>query len=169
MKKQYILAISGFKNSGKTTIIQNIIPLLNNHNLKVATIKHDGHNFEPDVPNTDSYKHRKSGAYGVAIFSDNRLMITKEIPNSDTIEIGDILNHFQDADIILLEGFKNSKFDKLEIIRFSDGNKPHCKYNVLGYITDEPSSLNTTSDVPIFKLNDYGLIVEFIIKKSKTI
>lgn len=165
MKLQYILAISGFKNCGKTTVIQNIIPLLTKHNLKVATIKHDGHDFEPDVPNTDTFKHRKSGACGVAIFSDNKFMVTKEI----SVNVDDILEYFTDADIILLEGFKDSKYDKLEIIKSDIYGLPYCKDNVLGYITDVNLELNNNSNVPIFKLNDYELIVEFILQKAKII
>ncbi len=159
MGKQYIIAISGFKNSGKTTIIQNIIPLLKKSGLKVATIKHDGHDFEPDVPNTDTYKHRLSGAFGVAIFSDNKFMVTKEIPtNTD-----DIIQYFADADIILLEGFKNSKYNKLEILRSGINTSPFCTSNVLGYLTD----VTIKSEVPVFHLNDYNSISNFIIEQYK--
>ncbi len=159
-----------------------MIPLLIENNIKVATIKHDGHDFEPDVPETDSYKHRQSGAYGVAVFSNTRYMITKETENS-TIQIGEIIQHFDDADIILLEGFKNSDFDKLEVIRFEKENKdennkenkdekylePYCQNNVLGYITDEPSKIKNKADIPIFTLNDYSSIAKFILKKAEII
>ncbi len=158
MKKQYIIAISGFKNSGKTTVIQNIIPLLSLHGLKVATIKHDGHDFEPDVPNTDTYKHRKSGATGVAIFSDNKFMITKEV----TVDVPDIIKYFDDADIIILEGFKNSHYNKIEIVRSVINARPYCEHNVLGYITDV--TLNT--NLPVFQINDYGAIANYILEKS---
>ncbi len=169
MKKQYIIAISGFKNSGKTTIIQNIIPLLKLHGLKIATIKHDGHDFEPDVPNTDTFKHRKSGASGVAIFSDNKLMVTKEIEHSKTIEIAEIIKYFDDSDIILLEGFKNSNFDKLEILRSGVCETPYCKKNVLGYITDVSNIAEFDRTKPVFELNDYKQIAEFILKKAQII
>lgn len=66
--KQKIIAISGVKNSGKTTLITNLIPLLKEKGIKIATIKHDGHDFDPDVEGTDSYRHRKAGAYGVGSF-----------------------------------------------------------------------------------------------------
>ena len=52
--RQLIFAISGYKNSGKTTMIENLIPILTGYGYKVATIKHDAHDFEPDVPGTDS-------------------------------------------------------------------------------------------------------------------
>lgn len=83
-KKPVLIAVSGVKNSGKTTLIQKIIPKLKENGLKVATIKHDGHDFEADVEGTDTYKHKKAGAYGTAIFSKNKFMIIKE--QKDTCE-----------------------------------------------------------------------------------
>ncbi len=161
MNNQFIIAISGFKNSGKTTVIQNIIPLLTKHNLKVGTIKHDGHDFEPDVPNTDTFKHRQSGASGVAIFSDSRFMITK----NEAVGVEDILPYFRNYDIILLEGFKNSEYNKLEIVRSEITTIPYCKNNVLGYITD----VELKTDVPLFKTDDYTSIANFILKQLSKI
>ena len=73
-KKPVLIAVSGVKNSGKTTLIQKVIPKLNENGLKVATIKHDGHDFEADVEGTDTYKHKKAGAY--VIFSRCRCDFT---------------------------------------------------------------------------------------------
>ena len=72
--KPVVFAVSGVKNSGKTTLIEKIIPKLKEHGLKVATIKHDGHDFEGDVEGTDTYKHKRAGAYGTAIFSKNKFI-----------------------------------------------------------------------------------------------
>ncbi len=157
MKKQYIIAISGFKNSGKTTVIQNLIPFLTKQNLKVATIKHDGHDFEPDVPDTDTFKHRKSGATGVAIFSDRQFMVTKEA----SVGVSDILTYFAEYDIVLLEGLKNSNYDKLEIVRSEVNTESYCKNNVLGYITN----VDISTTLPMFNLDDYSSIANFIIDK----
>ena len=77
-KKPLILAVCGVKNSGKTTLIQKLIPLLQNQGLKVAAVKHDGHDFEPDVPGTDSHSFWKAGAVGTAIFSDSKYMIIRK-------------------------------------------------------------------------------------------
>ena len=67
----YLFAISGYKHTGKTTLITKLIPILNKKGYKVAVIKHDGHDFEGDVPGTDTYKHFQAGAYGTAVFSEN--------------------------------------------------------------------------------------------------
>lgn len=76
---------------------------------RVAAIKHDGHDFEPDVPGTDSFRHRTAGAYGTAVFSENRFQMTK------TWEQGDermLFSAFPEADVLLLEGFKDSEYPK---------------------------------------------------------
>lgn len=80
-KKPLILAVCGVKNSGKTILIQKLIPLLQNQGLKVAAVKHDGHDFEPDVPGTDSHSFWKAGAVGTAIFSDSKYMVNPEKEN----------------------------------------------------------------------------------------
>lgn len=153
--KQLILAISGVKNSGKTTLIENIIPILSSKGVKVATIKHDGHDFEPDVPNTDTYKHRQSGAYGVAIFSKNKYMLVK---NEEVSEV-ELINQFCDADIILLEGFKNSNYPKIEVIRKGNSTTPVCKNNVLALVTD----IDFKAEIPSYDLLEYESISNFII------
>ena len=97
------------KNSGKTTLVTKLIPLLAQRGCLVATVKHDGHDFEPDVPGTDSFRHRKAGAYGTAVFSDHRFLVTKEC---EGITEQELFLHFPEADIILVEGLKHSSYPK---------------------------------------------------------
>ena len=109
MKKQLMFAVSGYKNSGKTKMITSVIPLLTAKGFKVAVIKHDGHDFEGDVKGTDSFCHKQAGAYATAVFSKNRVLIHKDCDDADeTI----IKKAFPEADIILLEGFKESSYPK---------------------------------------------------------
>lgn len=113
-RQPVIFAISGYKNSGKTTLTVKLVEKLTEEGYKVATIKHDGHDFEPDVPGTDSYRHRKAGAYGCAVFSGKKWMVVKEQPEEQTAGINEqnLIKMFPEADIILLEGFKNSDWPK---------------------------------------------------------
>ena len=78
LKRPAVLAVSGAHNSGKTTLLEKLIPLLRARGLKVGVIKHDGHDFTPDVPGTDSFRLREAGAEGVAVFSGNRYLLTEE-------------------------------------------------------------------------------------------
>ena len=107
-KKPLIYAVSGYKNTGKTRLINALIPRLSEMGLRVACIKHDGHDFEPDVPGTDSRSFRDSGAIGCAVFSAGRFMLTRETACDERL----LMSAFPDADIILIEGLKNSKYPK---------------------------------------------------------
>lgn len=133
-KKPFIFSISGCKNSGKTTLITKLIPKLLEKGYKVATIKHDGHDFKVDNIGTDTYKHREAGAYGTAIFSSSKFMIIKEdIHINETY----FISLFPEADIIILEGLKNSNYPKFEIVR--KGNSTELvsnKENLIAVLSD---------------------------------
>ncbi len=161
-KKPFILAISGCKNSGKTTLITKLIPKFVEINCKVATIKHDGHDFEGDEVGTDTYKHKKSGAYGSAIFSKNKFMIIKEQKDTDEKELIDL---FPEADVILLEGFKYSNYPKLEIVRKGNSSESICnKENLIAVLSD----LEEFDDYcKIIDLNDLDLIFKEVLNYMK--
>ena len=77
-KEPFVAVICGVKNSGKTTLITRLVRLLSEKGIRTAVIKHDGHDFECDIPGTDSYRIREAGAYGTAVFSKYRSFVYKE-------------------------------------------------------------------------------------------
>lgn len=108
-KKQLVFSICGYKKTGKTTLVSGICEILTQKGYRVAVIKHDGHDFEGDVPGTDSWKHMKAGAYGTAVFSPHRFLIHKTCPDP---QISLLIGMFPEADIILIEGLKDEDFPK---------------------------------------------------------
>lgn len=108
-KGPFFFAISGYKHTGKTTLITRLIPELTRVGCKVAVIKHDGHDFQADVPGTDSYKHKEAGAYATAVFSENRMLVHKEACGIDERQVAAL---FPEADIILLEGLKDKDYPR---------------------------------------------------------
>ena len=160
--EQFLIAISGCKNSGKTTLITKLIPKFCEKGYKVATIKHDGHDFQGDEIGTDTYKHKKAGAYGTAIFSNNKFMIVKEEKSIDETYF---IKLFPEADIILLEGFKASDYPKLEIIRKGNSSRPVCnEKNLIGILSDLKS---IEGNYDIIDLNNIDLITEKILDYMK--
>ena len=103
-RKPFVAAISGIKNSGKTTFLEHLVPVLRARGLRVAVIKHDGHDFTPDVPGTDSFRMRQAEADGVAVYSGHQWMVVRPQPGSLEALIG----QFADCDLVLLEGQKAS-------------------------------------------------------------
>ena len=110
-----VLAVSGVHNSGKTTLLEKLLPILRSRGLKVGVIKHDGHDFTPDVPGTDSFRLREAGAQGVAVYSGRHYLLTEEFRLTEQ----DLLALFErhGYDLVLLEGFKNSGWPKIEVVR----------------------------------------------------
>jgi molybdopterin-guanine dinucleotide biosynthesis protein B len=157
MNKPKLLAISGVKNSGKTTLITGLIPKLTEYGMKIATIKHDGHGFTTDIEDTDSFRHKMAGAFGTAVFSDQKYMIVKDVPCCNEKMI---LEFFSEADLIFLEGFKNSEYPKIEIVRSDNSRNSVCDPKTLvALVSDLPLEV---SDVAVFGLNEIDAIAKFI-------
>ena len=162
MCKPKLLAISGVKNSGKTTLITQLIPKLVEKNMKVATIKHDGHGFTADIEDTDSFRHKTAGAYATAVFSDSKYMLVKDVPNCDE---SILIESFPEADLIFLEGFKNSTYPKIEIIRSDNSQISVCDPKTLVAIVSD--LFFSIENVPVFGLNEIDAIADFIFKWIK--
>lgn len=164
MKRPYIFAVGGVKNSGKTTLITGILPLLGKKGIKTAVIKHDGHEFEADVPGTDTYRQLQAGAYATAVFSAGKYMLVKQQPG---ISERELMGFFPEADLILLEGFKGSSYPKIEVIRKGNSKESVCcQEGLLAIATDLPPEelhlRETGRKLPVFRLDDLEGIAEFI-------
>jgi molybdopterin-guanine dinucleotide biosynthesis protein B len=114
-----ILAICGIKNSGKTTCLEQLVAEFACLGLRVAVIKHDGHEFQGDVPGTDSWRMYQAGAFGTAVCSGTQVLIHKRQEGSLETEkqLEQAAESFFEADLILVEGMKGLPIPKLEIIR----------------------------------------------------
>lgn len=156
---QKIIAVSGIKNSGKTTLITGLVRHYSERGLKVAVIKHDGHDFDCDIPGTDTRTFSDNGAYGTACFSGNRIFVHKQGTGENEARL---LGLFPEADIIFLEGLKNSSYDKIEVIRkgISDApaSNPEGRFLIA---TDHPAEM---FDEKTADLNDIEVIAAEIDK-----
>lgn len=158
-----IFIVSGVKNSGKTTLIEKLIGELVSRGYKTAVIKHDGHDFEADVPGTDSWRHQKAGAYGTCIFSPHRYFIYKKQPG---VTEEDMINAFPEADIIILEGFKQLEYTKLEIVREGNSEKPVCPADSLIALVSNMDAAEFPAqyaNLPVFGLEDIVEITDHVL------
>ncbi len=129
--KNNVISICGRKNSGKTTFICKVIENLTKKGYKVVAIKHDGHDFKIDN-NTDTGKYLESGANSVGIFSDYKYMTI----NQDNIDINSLISKFKNYDLLIIEGLKNSEFDKFEIVRRENSSNVICRKELRGIISN---------------------------------
>ncbi len=112
-----IFGIAGFKNSGKTTLVVELIQKLTGRGLKIATVKHAHHEFDIDHPGKDSYLHREAGAVEVIVASSRRWAHIRELENMPEPALADLLAHFGAVDLVLIEGYKREDLAKLEVRR----------------------------------------------------
>ena len=133
-RKQYVIAVCGRKNSGKTTLIERMIRELSERGLKTAVIKHDGHDFSCDIPGTDSDRFMEAGAAGAAVYSSSQMFVRKRISGAEQWDPGSpgaagafgmcLLPYFPDADVVIIEGMKSSPVRKIEVVRRGVGTAP---------------------------------------------
>lgn len=153
-----VLAVCGEKNAGKTTLIAGLVPLLRREGLRVGAIKHDGHDFQPDVPGTDSHRLRLAGAERVAVYSERRSMLVRDGGGED---VSSLLPQFRGLDIVLVEGCKHSRLPKLEVIRAGSGGVSRCcPSGLLAVCADGDVRAR---GVPVFGMNDYETICRCVI------
>lgn len=111
-----IVAVVGKSNSGKTTLLERLIPVLVSRGLRVGTIKHDTHGFDMDKPGKDTWKHRQAGSSAVAIIGPDRTAVIRETETPPGPE--EVAARFMGKlDIVLAEGFKRSRLPKIEVSR----------------------------------------------------
>lgn len=162
-----LLGFVAYSGTGKTTLLEKIIPTLTNKNVRIGLIKHAHHDFDIDIPSKDSYRLRKAGASQVLIASNARQALIIEHPiQTDEPNLEDCLATLQtDAlDLILVEGFKHAAYPKIEINR-SSHPQPFMyptDSNIIALVSDVelnlPSTitaldLNQPNDISLFILN----------------
>ena len=160
-----ILGFAAFSGTGKTTLLTQLIPLLQTHSLRVGLIKHSHHNFEIDHPGKDSYRLRKAGASQIMMVSRYRRAVITEFPEAIEPHLFDQLPYFDQSrvDIILVEGFKREHFPKIELHRPSL-NKPLLFPNddaIIAIARDAP--LSDPVPIPQLDLNRPDEIAAFIL------
>ena len=160
-----MIGFSAYSGTGKTTLLKQLIPLLKQKGLRVAVIKHAHHDFDLDMPGKDSYELRKAGADQTIICTTTRMATITEFPTpaaEPTLhEIVDTLDH-KSIDLILVEGYKQLSFPKIELHRAALG-KPYLypKDDTIFAIACDTELLEPTS-ISILDINDIGVIAELI-------
>lgn len=153
-----VCQIVGYKNSGKTTLVCALIPLLQQRGCTVAVIKHDAHGFDTDHPGTDSWKQRQAGASAIAITSSARTSVIEERSSS----LAELIAHFAGYDYVLVEGFKTESYPKIVLIH-QEEDLPLLQEttNIKAAAVWEPMK-----DSAAAALVDYGKISQYDINDS---
>ena len=157
-----LVAFVAKSNTGKTTLLEQVIRELKNRGYKVGAIKHDAHKFDIDHPGKDSYRLTDAGADTMLITSSEKLALVKKHQTEPSLEQL-VATYFTDVDIVLTEGFKTSSLPKIEAHRRERSPTLLCRgeHNdpmLVAVASDEPLSL----DVPVLDLNNANEVADFV-------
>ncbi|OED46265.1 molybdopterin-guanine dinucleotide biosynthesis protein B [Leisingera sp. S232] len=155
-----IYGVTGWKNNGKTGLMERLVAEFCARGLTVSTLKHAHHATDVDHPGTDSFRHRQAGASEVVLASPNRVAIMQELRGAGEPSFTELLSRLRPVDLILVEGFKREAHPKIEAYRTAAGQPLIAP--------DDPTIRAVASDVPlhldrpVFDLNDTAAVADFI-------
>lgn len=158
---RHVFGVVGWKNSGKTTMVVELVRHFTAKGIKVATIKHAHHNVDIDQPGKDSWRHRNAGASAVLLATAKRLMLVEEFRGAPEPPLEDLFKRLPAADLVLVEGFKRDRHPKLEVSRSATGASLLAAEDpsVVALAADyKPEGL----DLPTFDLDDIRGVAAFI-------
>jgi molybdopterin-guanine dinucleotide biosynthesis protein MobB len=157
-----IISIVGKSNSGKTTLVEKLIPELIKKGYRVATIKHNKHGFDIDHEGKDSWRHKKAGACATVIACPTRVALIEDLDQDQTLdEIRD--RYIKGADIILAEGYKGNPFPKIEVFRSELKRDLLCGKE--DYLLAFAADIKLDAGVPCFDINDASGLADLIENK----
>lgn len=159
-----ILGFAAYSGTGKTTLLEALLPKLTEAGLRIGMLKHAHHNFDVDKPGKDSYRLRKAGASQMLIASRNRFALMTETPDAEA-EFEYLLTRFDEdkLDVVLVEGCKNIAFPKIELHREEVG-KPWLYPSDENIIAIACDSGELDSELPQMNINDLDAIAEFVLQ-----
>ena len=152
-----IICIVGRSQSGKTTLIEKLIPVLKHKGYRIGTIKHSHHIFDFDKSGKDSWRHKDAGADAVIIASPGKIAMVK---NDQQGTLESLLEYFGDLDLVITEGYKGAHQPKIEVVRAARHDDALLRQDshLVAVVTDS----NFKIDLPVFGLEDIDHLADFI-------
>lgn len=156
-----ILCFVGRSNSGKTTLIERLIPELVKAGYKIATVKHAGHGFDLDTEGKDSWRHKRAGASTVMVLSKGSLAMFADV--NDDIKVSELRDRFldQSLDLIIAEGWKSEGFPKIVVVRDQLGEVPVAQDGLLAVLSNRKIDVK----VPLIDPDDVPALAALIIRQ----
>lgn len=161
-----VFGVTGWKNSGKTTLVARLVENISARGFQVSTIKHAHCDFDIDKPGSDSYTHREAGAAQVLLSSNRRWALMSEVGNEQEPELDELLQQLRPVDLVIVEGFKMGQQPKIQVVRPSNNTEvlPAEAQPIVAIASDEtiiPSDYRCAG--PLLALDDIDAIANFVL------
>lgn len=160
-----VYGVTGWKNAGKTTLVERLVTEITARGLTVSTIKHAHHSADIDEPGRDSFRHREAGAREVILSTPDRWALMHELRGAPEPKVEDLIARLAPVDLVLIEGFKRAPHPKIEAHREEMGHPL--------MVNDNPTIRAVASDishipvaVPVFDLDDIRGIADFVLSDA---
>lgn len=158
-----VFGVTGYKNAGKTGLMERLVAEITGRGLTVSTLKHAHHTFDVDHPGKDSYRHRAAGASQVLLSSGKRWALMSELDGATEPPLATLLEKLDPVDLVLIEGYKRDRHPKIEAYRHETGHPvlAHDDPTIRAVAADAP----LTVPQPVFDLDDTQAIANFILSE----
>ncbi|PZF77402.1 molybdopterin-guanine dinucleotide biosynthesis protein B [Aestuariivirga litoralis] len=161
-----VIGVAGFKNAGKTTLVEKLVTELTRRGHRISTVKHAHHSFDIDHEGRDSFRHRKAGASEVAVVSRHRWAIIHESRAEAEPTLEEILAKLAPCDLVIVEGYKRDTHDKIEV-RNLDLAHPKLAGDDSTVVAVAANGAIPDAPVPVFDRDDVTALAGFIEKHMR--
>ena len=160
-----VIGVAGFKNAGKTTLVEKLVMELTRRGWRISTVKHAHHSFDIDHEGRDSFRHRKAGASEVAVVSRHRWAIIHESRGDEEPALEDILAKLAPCDLVIVEGYKRDPHDKIEV-RNLQISHPELAGEDPTVVAIAANGAVKGAPVPVFDRDDVTALATFIERRT---
>lgn len=164
-----VFGIAGHSGMGKTTLLERLVPALTSRGLRVSLVKHSHKAIEIDRPGKDSYRLREAGCQEVLLLGHERWALMHELRGATEPPLDYLLSRLQHCDLVLVEGFKQGDFPKLEVWRPSLGRPMLWPLwpGIAAIASDAPRPQGDDAPPAWLDLHDIGAIADFVLERSR--
>lgn len=165
-----VVGFAGYSGSGKTMLVERLIPALKLRGLRVSVVKHAHHSLDVDQPGKDTWRHREAGAFEVVAASDRRLVLIREFEQLYEPNVHQLIAELYDGvDWVLVEGFKHSDLLKIEVWRASTGKPVRYADDdfIAAIATDTPDRLPCPTGLDVLDLNAPDAVADWLLAHAE--
>ena len=163
---QKVIGVAGFKNAGKTTLVEKLVRELTARGYRIATVKHAHHSFDIDHEGRDSFRHRAAGASEVAVISQQRWAIIHESRGEEEPSFETILAKLSPCDLVIVEGYKHGSHAKIEVRNLALDH-PKLAGEDATIVAIAATGAIADATVPVFDRDHVETLADFIITEME--